>query len=268
MRSTKLNPNPTEYAELNALLNEFVHTVVAILGENFVGAYLQGSFAVGDADMHSDCDFIVVTRGAITAQQEAHLRALHDEIPTRAEHWAQHLEGSYAPQDELRSLDGMGKEWLYIDHGWRAMQWSTHCNSEVVRWSLREHGVTLSGPDPKTLVNEVAPEALRARMQALLGSFLPDLYSWISFDIAWAQRYAVSTLCRMLYTFETGIVASKSASLIWARDTLDAEWRDLIARALDERTRGWDPTERPRPGSVDATLAFLAYAQQRAVLTP
>jgi predicted nucleotidyltransferase len=31
-----------------------------ILGANFFGAYLQGSFALGDADLHSDCDFLVV----------------------------------------------------------------------------------------------------------------------------------------------------------------------------------------------------------------
>jgi predicted nucleotidyltransferase len=31
-----------------------------VLGTGFVGAYLQGSFAVGDFDRHSDVDFIIV----------------------------------------------------------------------------------------------------------------------------------------------------------------------------------------------------------------
>lgn len=268
MSKTSLNPNPTEFAELNALLNEFVVTVMTILGENFVGAYLQGSFAVGDADLHSDCDFIVVTHGAVTPQQEAQLRALHDEIPTRAGFWAHHLEGSYAPKDELRTLAGLGREWLYIDHGWRAMQWSTHCNTEVVRWSLRECGVTLIGPPPAALVDVVPPSALQAKMREMLSTFLPDLTSWIGFDLAWTQRYAVSSICRMLYTLHTGAVASKKASLLWARDCLDVEWRELIQLALDERARGWDPADAPRPGSVEATLAFLAYAQRSAGLEP
>ena len=53
---------PTVYPKLNALLEELVSSVRAILGANFCGAYLQGSFAVGDADVHSDVDFIVATR--------------------------------------------------------------------------------------------------------------------------------------------------------------------------------------------------------------
>jgi hypothetical protein len=106
--------------------------------------------------------------------------------------------------DELRSLTGLGKDWLYIDHGWREMQWSTHCNTEVVRWSLRERGVTLAGPDPTTLIDEVDAEVLRAKMRESVKQFLPDMFTWITFDIAWAQRYAVATFCRMLYTLDSG----------------------------------------------------------------
>lgn len=99
------------------------------------------------------------------------------------------------------SLAGLGREWLFIGHGWpgnpagREMEWSTHCNAEVVRWVFREHGVTLTGPDPKELLAEVPAEVLRTKMRALVETFLPDLFSWISFDVAWAQRYAVTTLC-------------------------------------------------------------------------
>ena len=51
---------PTPYPELNSVLEELVASVKAALGEAFVGAYLQGSFAVGDFDRHSDVDFIIV----------------------------------------------------------------------------------------------------------------------------------------------------------------------------------------------------------------
>ena len=61
---------PTTFPELNELLRELVARVEAILGDNFVGAYLQGSFAIGDADIHSDCDFIVVTNETVTQEQK------------------------------------------------------------------------------------------------------------------------------------------------------------------------------------------------------
>jgi predicted nucleotidyltransferase len=254
---------PTGFAELNELLGELVACAESILGENFVGAYLAGSFALGAGDLHSDCDFLVVTEERVTAEQERALRELHDELPTRSGHWTHHLEGSYAPRAEL-ALASLDKRWLYVDHGWREMQWSTHCNTEVVRWTLRACGVTLAGPDPRELVQEVPPEALCSRMLCLIETFLPDLLSWLSFDTAWAQRYAVTSLCRMLYTLDTGKVASKPAALEWAKKALAPEWHDLIQQALDDRPLGWDPDDPPRPGSVKATVAFAEYVKARA----
>jgi hypothetical protein len=237
--------------------------VRSILGDDFVGAYLTGSFALGAGDLQSDCDFLMVTKTKVTPDQERALRALHDEIPTRSGHWTHHLEGSYAPRADLETLAALDEQWLYVDHGWREMQWSTHCNREDVRWTLRERGVTLAGPESKELVGEVPADVLRATMPQLIESFLPDLFTWINFDIAWAQRYAVTTLCRMLYTLETGEVESKRASLEWAKEALDPAWRDLIQQTLDDRQLGWVPGEPPRPGSVEATLAFAEYVKRR-----
>lgn len=259
-----VDAGPTDFPELNVLLGELTERASGILGDHFVGAYLQGSFAVGDADIHSDCDFLIPVHGRITSEQESALRAMHAEIPTRSGHWAHHLEGSYPLTEELRTLDGLGSEWLYIDHGWREMQWSTHCNSEVVRWSLRECGVRLAGPEPRTLVDEISPEMLRARMRETVDVFLAGMFSWVTFDIAWAQRYAVTTLCRILYTLDCGRVTSKRAALVWGRDHLDPAWSGLLQQVLDDRVLGWNPEEPPRPGSVDLTLAFERYARQRA----
>jgi hypothetical protein len=255
---------PTIFPELNELLGELVARVESILGDNFVGVYLTGSFALGAADHQSDCDFLVVTEDRVTADQERALRDLHDEIPTRSGLWTHDLEGSYASRADLKTLAGLDKRWLYVDRGWREMQWSTHCNTEDVRWTLRECGLTLAGPEPRELVHEVPADALRSRMRQLTESFLPDLFTWTSFDLAWAQRYAVTTLCRMLYTLDTGEVTSKQASLEWAKHALASRWRDLIQQVLDERALGWDPDDPPRTESVEATIAFSEYAKARA----
>ena len=57
-----MNTEPTPYAELNDVLVGLVTDVQAILERTLVGAYLQGSFALGDGDMQSDCDFLFVLR--------------------------------------------------------------------------------------------------------------------------------------------------------------------------------------------------------------
>jgi predicted nucleotidyltransferase len=257
-------PTSTGFPELDELLAELVARVSSILGDDLVGAYLTGSFALGGADRHSDCDFLVVAAERLTPEQERALRELHREIPTRSGYWPHNLEGSYAPAADLATLAALGERWLYVNRGHREMDWSTHCNTEDVRWTLRERGLTLAGPDPKELVAEVPAEALRSSTRPLIETFLPDLFTWISFDNAWAQRYAVATLCRMLYTVETGEVTSKPAALEWAKDALPPVWRDLIQQVLDDRDTDWDPAERPRAGSVAATTALAEYAKERA----
>jgi hypothetical protein len=184
------NSHPTQFTDLNELLGQFVARVKTILGDDFLGAYLQGSLALGDADMFSDCDFLIVTRQPLTTEQEHELRKLHADVRTWANHWAGHIEGSYAPQDDLRSLGRLGRKWLFIDqgHSGSEMAWSAHCNTEVVRWILREHGVTLAGPSPRDLVDEVGPDVLRAKMREEAEDFLSGMLTWIELDSPWAQR--------------------------------------------------------------------------------
>jgi hypothetical protein len=93
--------------------------------------------------------------------------------------------------------------------------------------------------------------------------FLPGMLTWIKLDSPWAQRYAVTTLCRVLYTLETGRVASKRASLLWAKDNLDPRWQELISEALEGRSLGWNHSDPVETAILEATLAFNEYAKQR-----
>ncbi|MDI9887023.1 DUF4111 domain-containing protein [Streptomyces sp. HNM0645] len=251
----------TRFPELNALLTGFTHAVRDLLGDTFVGAYVQGSFALGAGDAHSDCDFIVATTELPRGDAETELRRLHDGIPARPGFWTQHIEGSYADTASLRDAGGLGVPWLFCDHGHRELIWDTHCNNLHTRWILRNHGITLAGPPIADLVDEVPPDALRAAMRADLPEVLRGIRTWASFDLAWTQRYTVTTYCRVLYSLQTGRVASKRGALEWACRNLEARWRPLLTQVMDDRDRGWDPDDPPRPGSLDATYAFAAYAE-------
>lgn len=253
--------HPTADDELNALLRDLVACGRSILGPSLVGAYLQGSFALGDADRFSDCDFLIAVREPLDCDQEQQLRALHAEIPTRPGFWSKHLEGSYPVTAELRTVEGIGRPWLYVDHGWQEMSWNTHCNTEVARWILRGHGVVLAGPHPAELVDPLPVGAMQARMRRDIVHLLDELATWIDIEaIAWAQRYAVTTVCRQLFTLETGRVASKRAALDWAVGRLGPAWAPLVRQAGDDRGLGWDPGSAPRPDSVEATRALAAEA--------
>jgi hypothetical protein len=251
----------TPYEELDEVLTKLVAAVRGILGDTFVGAYLQGSFALGAGDMNSDCDFIIAVSAPPHGAAEAALRRLHDEIPTRPGHWTKHLEGSYADVASLRSSRGLGTPWLYCDHGHRELIWDTHCNSLHTRWILRNRGIVLNGPPIADLVDEVSSEELRASMREALQSLEEDLLSWLPLDVAWSQRYLVSNFCRVLYTLDTAEIASKRGAMEWAHEHLDPKWRPLLEQCIEDRALGWNPGEPPRPGSLQAAFEFAGYAK-------
>lgn len=108
---------PTPYPELNNILHGLVDSAKEILNKNLVGIYLQGSFAMGDFDIHSDVDFIIVTAEVITNEQLQKLQIMHKRIYNNRSSWAQHLEGSYFPKKILRHCSNRGKMLWYLDNG-------------------------------------------------------------------------------------------------------------------------------------------------------
>jgi len=161
---------PSPYPELNSVLAELVAGIQAALGGAFVGAYLQGSFAVGDFDRHSDVDFAIAVREELSEEHVNALQALHERVYGLGSAWAQHLEGSYFPLEILRDYRQRAATLWYLDHGSRSLVRSDHCNTLVVRWVVRERGITLAGPSPATLVEPIPVEALRQAVCCTISS--------------------------------------------------------------------------------------------------
>lgn len=252
----------TPYPELDRLLREMLGHWREILGENLAGAYVQGSFALGGGDRHSDCDWLVATRRELTADQVDALRTVHVGLPSRGVPWCEELEGSYAPVAEVASVAHAGRRWLFNDHGHTTLAWDDHCNRAYTRWILREHGITLWGPRPRSFMPVVPAAALRREAASSLLVLETDLVGWIDIDsLAWGQRYAVATACRVLYTLETAEVATKHGALEWGLRSLEARWHPLLAQVRDERARGWEPDRAPGPGEAEDARAFLAHAR-------
>lgn len=274
---------PTQFPELNTVLDHLVSEAKALLADNFVGAYLQGSFAIGDADAVSDCDFAVVVCRDLTAEELPAFQAMHAAIHRLPiQPWRHRLEGAYWPAAILKHAsdtprDPLGEaprpaDWLdpgtglgprvypllYLDHGADHLVRSEHDNTLVVRWSLREKGVVLAGPEPRTLIDPVPPEALKAEVRATLRRVA--VLNLEPMDAQGWQAFWVGLHCRMMHTLATGIVASKKASSAWAMRSLDPRWRGLVERALAIRDGPRETfMDAPDPADVAETRAFAAW---------
>ena len=135
---------------------------------------------------------------------------------------------------------------------------SEHDDTQVVRWSLREKGVVLAGPDPRDLVDPVSPAELSAEMGRMAALCLAVELQ--PMERVCDQTFWVSVFCRILHTTVTGSIASKKAGAAWAADTLDQRWRGLIERSLAARSLPEEQRiSRADPADVAATREFVAY---------
>jgi hypothetical protein len=253
---------PTPYPELNTVLEALVTSVNAALDDAFVGAYLQGSFAVGDFDRHSDVDFVIVVADELSDGQVDALQAMHARTYRLPSLWAQHLEGSYFPAAILRNnTQGKVPLW-YLDHGSQSLVRSDHCNALVVRWIVRERGVVLAGPSAATLVNPISADALRQEIRATMRDWGRQiLRDPESYRNRFYQTYIVLSYCRMMHDLVNGYPGSKRAGAAWARATFGPAWSALIDRAWDGRPNPAASVREPADlTDFESTLRFVRLA--------
>jgi len=252
---------PTPYPELNAVLRQLVAGIQGVLGDTFLAAYLQGSFATGGFDKDSDVDFIVAVEDELSEEQIESLNRVHDRIYDLDCPWAQYREGSYFPKDVLRTCDQRGKLLWYLEHGDRFLILSEHCNTAVVRWIVHEDGIALAGPSPETLVDPVPVEVLRQEISETMCDWGQEVLAEPErFRNRFYQSFIVLSYCRMLHDLHVGCIDSKRAGAEWAKTVMDPSWAGLIDRTWDGRPNPSLKIRQPvDPKEFESTLKFVRY---------
>ena len=258
----------TPYPYVNELVQAVLEGARGVLGEGFVGMYLDGSLANGGFDQGSDIDFVVVTEEDVAGELFLALREMHERISVLDTPWAIQLEGSYVSRQGVRCYDpahvlfpnlerGQGERLKVAEHD---PIWAVH------RWVLRERGITVAGPDPRTLVDPVSAEELRAGSRHTLNTWAmrmaehPEQMSSKGY-----QSYVVLTLCRILYTLELGEVASKQVAASRAQERLGQCFGGLIEQALRERLQSEGKPDAETLRKAVEMIGFVqAIAQNRA----
>jgi hypothetical protein len=222
----------TQYPELDVVLHGHAERLRHALGDLLIGMYLLGSLAIGDFDETSDIDFVVVTAGEMSDSQVQRVQSVHDQTYGQDNRWVKHLEYSFFPLNILRhptspfSHEGRAhdknRELWYFEHGSPKIERSDHDNSLVVRWSLREKGVMVAGPEPFSLPDLVTPNALRSEIQdSLIGWGDELLKDAEPYRNRFFQAFSVLHYCRMLQDLNEGRITSKREGAEWAKSNLD-----------------------------------------------
>ena len=250
---------PTPWPEVDRAVERLLDGVAEAVGDGLVGLYLHGSLALGDFfPPASDVDFHVATAGTLGEPALRRLRAMHAGFKAEGG-WPARLEGVYLPPAALRRHDPDGGRCPTVGSDWDFTLGRPGPTWVLDRWVTREHGVVVTGPDPRELIDPIGPGELRA---AVLASMLGDWAGRVEpgADLAWLrprnyQAFAVLTMCRDLYVLERGVLVSKTVAAAWAGRRLSQPWPTLVERAL-----GWRTDEHPDDRRLPETMRFVAHA--------
>ena len=260
MRYTlEVSQQPSIFPDVNKVLNLLLSNAKRILKDQFIGMYLYGSLSSGDFNpAGSDIDFLVVTKGVLSEPIISELELMHNQIWASGLKRAGKLEGAYVPKDLIRRHDPNGAPCPGINEGKFHVE-GLGSDWIIQRHVVREHGIVLEGPDPKTLIDPVSPENIRDAVIGILNEWwfpmLEDA-SWLREHESEYRAFAVITMCRVLHALEHGTIVSKPKAIEWAREKLNDLWRRLIDKSADVAQH-----IKEEDISLDETLNFIRFTR-------
>lgn len=251
-----MRTEPTPYAEVNALLKQFLTGLQAIPGEKLIGLYLYGSIVTGDFDPScSDIDLLAALTSDINGEEFAALDRLHQQLMRQFKAWEGRIEIAYLAERGLKTfrtentpigIMSPGEPFHIIEagKGW-LMNW----------YVVREKGITLSGPPPASIISPIAKEEYLQGVREYARVWkerIPD-------DVRArpSQAYAILTLCRAAYALKKGEITSKKQAALWAQHEFPA-WAELIRQALTWR-EDWRDENVDHAATLAVTRQFVYF---------
>ena len=87
---------------------------------------------------------------------------------------------------------------------------------------MRENGVTLAGPAPKSLIDPISVEMLRNEIFAVITNWGQEIIDHPDrYNNRFYQSFIVLSYCRMLHDLYQGFPGSKQSGAAWAKTNLE-----------------------------------------------
>ncbi len=223
---------PTPYPEVNNIVDHLLSNAKSILDKQFVGLYLHGSLITGDFNLESsDIDFLCVTADKLSEEIVAALEEMYFELKEIDFKWWYKLEGSFTPQADMYCYNPENGPYPTVHEG--KFYLAGHESHWIIqRHLLLKNAVIVEGEKPKNFIAPVSVDDIHGALRAFLYEWwIPMLKNPVKLESQEYQAYAILTMCRMLYTFKKGEIASKPVSARWVQEKF-SEWQELIDWAL------------------------------------
>lgn len=230
--------NLSNYKEIEEIIQKLILQLQVILSDKLIGFYVGGSLANGSYHSDtSDIDCYVITKDVLTNDLNHKLENMHKELYASQLPYAKKIEASYIPQKDLMKFDLKAIR-PYFNEG--QFYLADYGNNFIIElYLLREKGITVIGPDIEKLIKKISSQKLSWAIHKNLDEYwktnLENTYKFIQSDY---QVFAIFTMCRTLYSLETGGITSKREAANWAISRLNPRWGNLIKEAL-----AWKPDE-------------------------
>ena len=222
----------SQSVEVNQILGELLKGHKEIFGKNLLGYYVYGSLVWGDFDKHtSDIDTLCLIDSEVTADELTKLRKVHEDIIRKYPKWDNRIEVHYAPFQGLKNFKGVPFNMANISPG-EPLHMIVADAEWIDEWYLvREYAVPLDGIDPKEVIPYISKEEFVEQIKGYARSFRDRIKLC---NDSYSLAYAILTLCRALYTTQTGNQTSKPAAAKWTTMFLP-EYKELVEEALTWR---------------------------------
>lgn len=217
----------------------------AALGRNAVGLYVYGSLTQDAYEARrSDIDCVALLHRRLSDRQ---FRSLRSQLRALGKQDARtrRLQMTLLVRGELFRMNGAG--WVFQFSRLR----DTGSDGNPIIWAnIRDSGHVVFGPRPASFLPPLTTPLIEAALARELGYLREELVSLPS--SRWRRRqsyrrYAVATICRVLYTHRTGRVVSKPRAVAWALQRVPLVHRVIVRLAAQSGSRPRKPYL-PLPG--------------------
>ena len=238
--------------KLNDLLQQLLLQIKDILSDQLIGIYVGGSIANECFDQStSDIDCYVITNDFIPEKMIKKIEYMHKNFYSTEHLYAKKIEISYIPQKHLFNLDPNNIRPYFNEGNFYLARYGSNFIIEL--HLLREKGICIVGPDIKSFIQKISLENLKLAIKKNLHEYWePVLQDREKLSRSDYQVFAIFTMCRTLFSLETGDITSKIEAANLAISKIDKKWKSLIEQAVT-----WQPNK--EINQLEATKQFVRY---------